>query len=161
MVGGVRGGDVDDLDVGVGHELLVGAVGPEQAVLGGEGGRPAGVARPTTASRRWQVWRCRRNADEPAGDPAGAEHAPAEARERRPPPMAGSGPRAGRQGLGARVRWRAGRGRAGRRDKAAAGTHGGDDRVGGGAGGQPVAGGWPGGEGRPAAPRPQAWSSAR
>ena len=46
VVGGVRGGDVDDLDVGVGHELLVGAVGPGQAVLGGEGGRPAGVARP-------------------------------------------------------------------------------------------------------------------
>ena len=44
-VAGVRGGDVDRLDLVVGHQVLVAAVGPGHAVAFREVGRPAGVPR--------------------------------------------------------------------------------------------------------------------
>ena len=71
---GVRGGDVDDLDVRIGDERLVAAVRAGDAVAGGELVGAFLGARPDRDHGRLRVPRDRLGED--AGDPAGAQDAP-------------------------------------------------------------------------------------
>ena len=72
----VRRRDVDDVDVRVGDEGLVGAV---RALHTPRGGRPAGGLTAAGPHRRHDLSRvATERGDEPVGDPPGAQHSPAQ-----------------------------------------------------------------------------------
>jgi hypothetical protein len=76
----VRGGDVHHIDIRVGEQLLVRAIGPVDAVPAGEGGGSGQVP----GSNRQDVLfgMTLQRPDEPLGDPARAHDAPAQRRRR-------------------------------------------------------------------------------
>jgi hypothetical protein len=74
VVEGMGGGDVDHVDPGVGHQLLVGADGPVHPVGLGEGlGRGQGPGADQGGPVAVQPLQI---VNEPVGDPAGSQDSP-------------------------------------------------------------------------------------
>jgi hypothetical protein len=75
---GMRCGDVDNIDLRIADEILVRSVRPRDIESSGKRGRARGAARP---DRDNLLTRLRlEGIDEPFGDPAPADHTPAERR---------------------------------------------------------------------------------